>query len=203
MNIHRTNWDISTGVEQEVPTISTIDSLNEEFATWNSSLRSTSKKPTSIPPFFDEQSEVYGPSSQFQLTSISETNLDLGNLHTIRPMQLTQRQEAHRHQYPKSRVMQKETEAGIARQYSLRQTLEGHTGYVLSVVFSPDAKRLASGSGDCTVRLWDAATGKALQTLEGYTGAVGSVVFSPDAKRLASGSGDRMVRLWDAAMDYN
>jgi WD40 repeat protein len=39
-------------------------------------------------------------------------------------------------------------------------TLKGHTGGVESVAFSPDGKRLASGSGDQTVKVWDAATGQ-------------------------------------------
>jgi WD40 repeat protein len=33
--------------------------------------------------------------------------------------------------------------------------LLGHTGYVHAVVFSPDGKRLMSGSGDHTVRIWE------------------------------------------------
>ncbi|KAH7303747.1 WD40-repeat-containing domain protein, partial [Stachybotrys elegans] len=78
-------------------------------------------------------------------------------------------------------------------------TLEGHSDWVRSVVFSSDAKHLASASDDHTVRLWDATTGQCLQTLKGHSDWVSSVVFSPDAKHLASASDDHTVRLWDAA----
>jgi len=37
-------------------------------------------------------------------------------------------------------------------------TLKGHTSKVLSVAFSPDAKRLASASYDKTVKVWDVST---------------------------------------------
>ncbi|KAH6694365.1 hypothetical protein BKA61DRAFT_564174 [Leptodontidium sp. MPI-SDFR-AT-0119] len=83
---------------------------------------------------------------------------------------------------------------------ALLQTLEGHTGLVTSVAFSPDGKQIVSGSDDATVRRWDAATGQQLlPALEGHTGEVTSVAFSPDGKQIVSGSDDATVRRWDAA----
>ena len=73
----------------------------------------------------------------------------------------------------------------------------GHSAQVFSVAFSPDGKKLASGSMDNTVILWDLATGKPEKILKGHTGWVLSVAFSPDGRKLASGSRDNTVILWD------
>jgi len=77
------------------------------------------------------------------------------------------------------------------------RTFKRHTEAVTSVSFSPDAKILASASGDNTVKLWDIKSGKEIKTLKGHTEAVTSVSFSPNAKTLASASGDNTVKLWD------
>src|SRR6202035_1438847 len=79
------------------------------------------------------------------------------------------------------------------------QTLEGHREVVRSVAFSHDSARLASASGDSTVKVWDASSGECLQTLEGHREWVWSVAFSHDSARLASASGDSTVKIWDAS----
>jgi len=43
--------------------------------------------------------------------------------------------------------------------------LQGHTQAASSVVWSPDGKRLATGSEDKTAKVWDAASGQELLTL--------------------------------------
>ena len=58
------------------------------------------------------------------------------------------------------------------------------------------ARRLASGSSDRTIRLWDTVTGAHKQTLTGHRSHVESVAFSPDGITLVSGSGDGTLRLW-------
>ena len=73
-----------------------------------------------------------------------------------------------------------------------------HIGVVSSVAFSPDGKTIASGSFDCTIKLWDRESGREISTLNGHDKWVSGVAFSPDGKTVASSSGDRTVKLWNS-----
>jgi WD40 repeat protein len=75
--------------------------------------------------------------------------------------------------------------------------MKGHTDPVRSVAFSSDGLRIASGSFDNTVRIWDTVSGTIQHTLEGHIGPVSSVAFSSDGLHIISGSRDYTMRIWD------
>jgi WD40 repeat protein len=73
-----------------------------------------------------------------------------------------------------------------------------HLESVLTVAFSPDGSRVATGSFDGTARFWNASTGKPFTEPLRHNGPVRAVSFSPDGSLLATGSLDGSVRIWHA-----
>lgn len=57
-------------------------------------------------------------------------------------------------------------------------TLRGHDRWVTSVAFSPDSKRILSGSDDETLKVWDSHSGKLLLTVREINSAVTYIIFA-------------------------
>ncbi|KAJ2917142.1 hypothetical protein MD484_g3320, partial [Candolleomyces efflorescens] len=78
-------------------------------------------------------------------------------------------------------------------------TLTGHSSPILCAAFSPTGNKLATGSGDMNVRLWDLNTETPSHVLSGHAGWVLCVEWEAMERKLASGGHDGRVRLWDPA----
>ena len=83
------------------------------------------------------------------------------------------------------------------KEYKEQAVFVGHDSIVGSVHFTPDGKKLISGSMDKTVRLWSTkATGTNLQAHE-HKFLISSMAISQDSRFVASGSYDQFVMIWD------
>ncbi len=74
--------------------------------------------------------------------------------------------------------------------------IEGDKPFVYAV-FSPDGKRIVTGSFENIARVWDTETGKELVSLKGHEKSVVYASFSPDGSRIVTASWDNTARLWD------
>ena len=75
-------------------------------------------------------------------------------------------------------------------------TLEGHTGRVWSLTFSPDGRLLASSGNDQGVKVWDVRTGECLSTLY-VNGRLDACAFHPDGEHIvAAGAGGVYFLRW-------
>jgi chromatin assembly factor 1 subunit B len=83
------------------------------------------------------------------------------------------------------------SERGIQRVF-----LKRHQEDVYDVAWSPDSRRIVTGSVDNTCIVWDVAKGKDITTLEGHSQFVQGVSWDPAGTFLVSQSNDRTVRVY-------
>src|SRR5436190_20667310 len=69
-------------------------------------------------------------------------------------------------------------------------------GWIGSMNFSPDGKRLAVGCADSSARVLEVETGKEQALLRGHEDYVASVAFAPDGRTLATVSYVHTARVW-------
>ena len=77
--------------------------------------------------------------------------------------------------------------------------LDTFNDIVLSAAFSPDGKRIAAGSADAAVRVYNAADLKRLWSAGVHSDWVTGVSFSFDGQFVASSSRDMTVKVYDSA----
>jgi len=75
-------------------------------------------------------------------------------------------------------------------------TFEGHTQSVAEVTITPDGARMASCSGDRTVRVWDTQAGRNVGVLSTQIGSVNGIGFSGDGRTLIAGRFGDLGSLW-------
>lgn len=80
---------------------------------------------------------------------------------------------------------------------SMTRELTGHLQFVSAVCISNDGHWLLSASDDCTIGMWDPATGRIVRSLEGHAKRVSSLAITPEATLALSGSDDFTLKLWD------
>ena len=86
----------------------------------------------------------------------------------------------------------------ILRQCPKLTQVFAHQAKVNWCEFSPDGKRLVTGSDDGTARLWNAQTGQPITPPLRHQGKVWIARFTPDGKWLGTASSDGSAQIWDA-----
>jgi hypothetical protein len=86
--------------------------------------------------------------------------------------------------------------------FVLARTLKGHSNWVTAVAFTADGQRLATGSWDKSVKLWDVASGDNLSTIggkmSGKLNGVQALAFSHDGRWLAAEDASNNITVWNA-----
>ena len=79
--------------------------------------------------------------------------------------------------------------------------LKGHRENVFGIVFSPDGKQLVTVSGDPSIKVWDASSGKTLKTFaegtNGHKQIILGVAVRPDGGQFLTASADNTLKVWD------
>jgi WD40 repeat protein len=79
--------------------------------------------------------------------------------------------------------------------------LNGHSGAIGSLAFSPNGQSLVTASEDETARIWDVSTARSLAELRGHGDIVESAAYAPNGKTVVTSGDDGTIRVWAVASD--
>jgi len=73
-----------------------------------------------------------------------------------------------------------------------------HSREVNALAYSPDGTKIASGSSDGTVKIWDLGNGHEILNYTGHTDKVRCLVWSADGNTIASAGLEKNIKVWNA-----
>ncbi len=85
-------------------------------------------------------------------------------------------------------------ESGQAARSQLRHTLTGHSDKVMTAKFIGDTNKVATGSYDRTLKVWDLISRSCVSTLRALSWCNDLVAFDGN---IVSGHSDKKVRVWE------
>jgi len=74
-------------------------------------------------------------------------------------------------------------------------SFNGHSSFVLAVIFNPNKKELISASNDTSIKFWDTSNGLETRAFSMRAVAFTSATFSADGKMLATGG--KAIKVWN------
>lgn len=134
--------------------------------------------------------------------AIKNRDVTQGVWDELKRQQELKKEELTRQQELKKEELQRQQQEEEKRKtkwenFTLAQTLTGHSDFVRSVLVSPDGQTLFSGSDDKTIKIWELSTGKLIRTLSGHTHYIYALAISPDGKTLFSTGADNNIKIWE------